>query len=175
MYESLKERKRKAKAEFINEIGIPVTLVIAISIGGIAMISCSLKKQEKEKANIPADNVITRTDLQNEINGNVNSDSTKIFNEGEHILSVRVKYEKNKNDVLAGYAINNIPEGYEIFEITPYIVDVGYEYGSATTGYDIWFKNTEKVEVEASYNEVFKQYGYYTFGKLVEDEKVLEK
>ena len=31
----------------------------------------------------------------------------------------------------------------------------------ASLNYDIWFKNTEPVEVHASYNDVFENYGFY--------------
>lgn len=168
MYESLRDYKRRRRKEFADEIGIPLTLAVAVIAGGIVMISCSIKKQEKE--NIHTDDVVTKTDLQNEISDDVNADSVKTFNTGEHILSVRVEYGQSNNYSLAGYAIDNIPEGYEVFEITPYTVDEG-----KTDGYDIWFKNTEPVEVHSTYNGVLEQYGYYTFGEVIEKEKVLEK
>ena len=171
MYESLSDYKRRRKKEFANEIGIPLTLAVAIIFGGIAMVSCSIKKQEKE--NIHTDDVVTKTDLQNEISDDVNADSVKTFDEGEHILSIRVQYGCLSNGELTGYAINNMPEGYEVFQITPYTNFISQ--GSATEGYDIWFKNTEPVEVHSTYNEVLEQYGYYTFEKVIEKEKVLEK
>ena len=156
--------REKRKKENLEMIG--TAIVGTILIGGGALVACSNK-------DIPAEDIVTKTSLRNEINDDIVSNETKIFAKGEHVLSVRVRYDRHNNDELAGYAVNNTPEGYEVFQVTPYIVKVGY--GSETDGYDIWFKNTEPVEVEASYNTTLKQYGYYTFGKVIEDEKVLEK
>ena len=41
----------------------------------------------------------------------------------------------------------DIPEGYEVYSITPYTTKVGN--GSTTAGYDVWLVNTEKVKVTA--------------------------
>ncbi|MBR5369809.1 MAG: hypothetical protein IK137_00730 [Bacilli bacterium] len=118
----------------------------------------------------------TIDDSTDETIKNIDANSVKVFNEGEHLISFRVSYEAKKDNI-EGFALNYIPEGYEVFEVTPYTIPNanGFAYGAKTGGYDIWYKNTEPVEVKASYNETLKQYGYYTFGKVIEKEKVLEK
>ncbi len=147
---------------------------IAVLSGGFGLTGCSNNKQGHQEAR-----TVTNTELSDIIVGNVEPDSIKTFDVGEHIISVRVSYNHynsnghENNNILAGYAVNNMPEGYEVFQITPYARYVGY--GSETGGYDIWFRNTEPVEVHATYNDVFNQYGYYTFGEVTEKEKVLEK
>lgn len=166
---SLKELLKKVKVPLSGIAGIAALSTIII----IGTTHCNKDK----KSEIPEPEQATATtlydSLEKQLAGNVEPDSVKTFDEGEHILSIRVKYDWANNDELAGYAINNIPEGYEVFQITPYTDFVNN--GSATEGYDIWFKNTEPVEVHASYNDVFENYGYYTFGEVIEEEKVLEK
>ena len=161
-----KEKRRKENFELIG-----TTALIAFTIGGVVLTSCAKNSKKDEESVVPTEQV----DLENILMGEVNPDSVKTFEEGEHVLSVRVTYGLNHNKDLTGYVINNMPEGYEVFQVTPSIDYVGYHYGSATNGYDIWFKNTEPVEVHATYNEALEQYGYFTFGEVIEEEKVLEK
>ena len=80
-------------------------------------------------------------------------------------LSVRVTPTKKEfvgRSNITGYAINNIPDGYDIYTINQ--ID-------EIDGNDIWFVNTEKVKVTATYNESYGSYGYYTFGEVVEKTK----
>lgn len=167
-----KEQEEKQEKKYLTTDQIVFRFrVIAIAtimsfIGLCVGTTSCIKKSEEEKQT----NVITNDSLKEKITGNVDKGSVKTFNEGEHVLSVRVSYNAY-NISLKGYAVNNIPEGYEVFEVTTYQM----RGEGRTEGYDIWFKNTEKVEVEATYNDVFNNYGYYTFGKVVEKEKVLEK
>ena len=157
--------------EIVKEAGIPliggaIGLVIGTMIvAGIT--KCNAKKDKEVQA---TRELTLNESLVKELSGEVDENSTKIFDEGEHILSVRVNYRYNNQYV--DYAVNNIPEGYDIYQINPYTEKVGY--GSATGGYDIWFVNTETVEVTATYNEYYDTNGYYTFGTVVE-EKVLTK
>ena len=170
MYESLRDYNRRQRREELHRL-IAVVSTLGIVLGGVvALGSCS----KKDKETTPEDDIVTRTELSDIIVGNVEPDSIKVFDEGEHYISVRISANifKNANSI-EGYAINNIPEGYEIYEIIPY--NTAYDYGSKTGGYDIWFKNTEPVEVHATYNEGYEQYGYFTFGEVVEKEKVLEQ
>lgn len=175
MYESLRDYNRRQRREGLQRL-IAVVSTLGIVLGGaVALGSCS----KKDKETIPEDDIVTKTELSDIIVGNVEPGSVKTFDVGEHIISVRVSYNHfnsngyENNNLLTGYAVNNIPEGYEVFQITPYERYVGE--GSETGGYDIWFRNTEPVEVHVTYNEVFNQYGYYTFGEVIEEEKVLEK
>ena len=156
-------KERKKNTIGLISTGTLLTAIISINILGV----CSNKKDK-----IKENSIVTKTELQNTINEDVAKDSIKMLEEGKHILSVRVVCD-GEDYSIDGYAIDNIPEGYEVFDIVPFTIVENY--GSSTVGYDIWFKNTEPVEVESSYNEVYKNYGYYTFGKVVEKEKVLEK
>ena len=149
---------------------IEVLIILAFGTSMICMAACD-KKKNKNQTNEKIE--AKQTSTSDLIVENIAPGTIKEFDEGEHILSVRVKYGWINNDELTGYAINNMPEGYEVFQITPYTDSVNR--GSATEGYDIWFKNTEKVEVEATYSKVFNNYGYYTFGKPIEKEKALSK
>ena len=97
----------------------------------------------------------------------------KTFDVGEHYIRIRVSEKianKNKHSVTG---IDEIPEGYKVYSITPYTSKVGS--GSSTAGFDIWFVNTEEVKVKATYNKDTKQYGYNTFGEVVEKQKQLTK
>lgn len=148
-----------------------VRTAACITMGGLlgaSLISggCSKRVEEEEE------NTITQEKSLSEINGDISKNDTTILEAGKHVLSVRVSYY-GRNDSLAGYAVNNIPAGYEVFDITPYAQ--GVNHYTPTVGYDIWFKNTEPVKVTATYNEVFDQYGWYTFGEVVEEEKTLIK
>ena len=111
---------------------------------------------------------ITYNNKDNNQKDLVKKDSKKIFDEGEHFISVRIPYELNPNDCTIG-----VHEGYEVFDITPYTVST--IFGSKTKEYDVWYKNTEEVRVSATYNKELNQYGYYTFGEVVEKEKTLTK
>ena len=129
-------------------------------------VGCSENTPEEE---------IQPTSLINNINGNYQDGEEKVFAPGEHYICVRISQHTNgyDNDSITGAAINNIPDGYEVYTILPYNIKVRYE--STTHGYDIWFVNKKTVKAKASYNDVYKNNGYYTFGKVVEEEKVLEK
>lgn len=158
--------------EILKEAGIPlISGAIGLAIGTMIIVGIT-KYNAKKDMEVQATRELTLNEsLVKELSGEVDENSTKIFDEGEHILSVRVNYRYNNQYV--DYAVNNIPEGYEIFDIEPYTIQAGR--GSQTQGFDIWFKNTEPVEVHATYNEGYEQYGYFTFGEVVEKEKVLEK
>ena len=121
------------------------------------------------------------TNLVDQLMNNVQQGEVKTFKEGEHYICVRIPHHgkyygvnnPDENDELDVLAINNIPEGYEVYSITPYTSKVGN--GSTTAGYDVWLVNNKEVKVKATYNNQTKQYGYYTFGEVVEKEKQLTK
>ena len=148
-----------------------IALASCLTLSGIAfasIVGCSKKTSEEE-----TQSTITtlNNSLEEQLAGNVEPGSVKTFDVGQHVISVRVYYMHNYDGIT--YTVNNTPEGYEVFDVDPVTIKNGY--GSSTGGFDIWFKNTEPVEVEASYNEIFNNYGYYTLGKVVEKEEVLEK
>ena len=174
----LKEKGNIDTAELAINIkgAIEFSMIMAFTTGMICMVACDKKTAENQTPETveteQASNVETKQASNLDIIvGNVEPGSVKTFDVGEHVISVRI-YDKKKYSSCT-YAINNTPEGYEVFDVDPVTGTSGYS--SVTAGYDIWFKNTEPVEVEASYNDVYENYGYYTFGKVIEKEKVLEK
>ena len=152
----------KQKHEILDDI-VPALLIGSVMTCVIVGAMAISNAKEKEKQ---AQQVRENNELADAIIGNVEPNEVKVFNEGEHYLSVRL-YENSTQTVQ--YAVNNIPEGYEVYDIMPYEVD------GNTEGYDIWFTNTEQVEVQASYNTEYDQYGYYTFGDPIEKGKTLTK
>ena len=169
--------KYETERKLLHFIGASLTaILVSIPVFGAGLVvgSCS---QRKDETDMEENNETepAQTKLSDVIVGDVGPDDIKTFDVGEHVLSVRVEYNAKKNDELMGYVVNNIPEGYEVFQITPVVGYGGYKYLSATTGYDIWYKNTEPVEAYATYNDDYEQYGYFTFGEVVENEKTLTK
>ncbi len=168
------------KEKNITARDVLLTGVSAIAIGGIvgltaaAIFASAYNLKTKEGTIQPTETTIEETKLIDVINGDIEVGTPKTFEPGEHYISVRMPQTWNpfENGSITGLAVNNIPEGYDIYQINPYTEKVGY--GSATGGYDIWFVNTETVEVTATYNEYYDTNGYYTFGTVVE-EKVLTK
>ncbi len=161
------------------------SVVVAATIGtciGLAIGKNSVKTKEGQMQ--PTETYIEATEETNiadQLISTAQQGEEKTFEKGEHYICVRIPHHSkylginnpNENDELDVFAINNIPEGYEIYSITSYTSKIGA--GSSTAGYDVWLVNTEKVKVIATYNNQTKQYGYYTFGKVVEKEKQLIK
>lgn len=146
--------------------------IIIIGVAGIVLLvggvtSVLLKKYKLNKTQ-PVE-----TTIETSLIDNTQLGEYKIYNAGEHYIRVRVLESNNKNNEYSITGIDNIPEGYEVYSITPYTVKAGN--GSATAGYDIWYVNDEKVKVVATYNTETETYGYYTFGEVVEEEKQLTK
>lgn len=112
----------------------------------------------------------TEEDPVDVIEDKVTRDSEKLFEKGKHYISVRVIQKINNYD--ATYGINNIPDGYDVFQITPIIES---NETKTVLGYDIWFVNVQEVLVKATYNADYQEYGYFTFGKVIEKEKTLVK
>ncbi len=154
--------------------------LLSIGTGAIVAMSltaCSSDNKEEKKQE---DALKNEKKLVKEINGNVKKGDTKVFEPGEHYISVRVigsyqeeeyyKVTDNHEYNCTGSAISNIPEGYKLYTILP--ITRKHGYGSTTAGYEAWFVNTEIVEVKATYNKYYDNYGYYDFGKVIENNKV---
>lgn len=162
--------------EELFAVGVGVgSIVFAATIGtciGIAIHNDKIKTKEGTMQPIEA---AQETELIDVINGDVQVGDTKTFEPGEHYICVRMPQNVDgyNVDIIEGAAINNIPEGYEVYQISPYIEKTGT--GSGTGGYDIWFVNTETVKVTATESEGNEKPGYYTFGTVVEDNKELYK
>ena len=154
------ENKKKIKS--LKELKKGLLILGLLTTGTITLSGCGNKDTTEQISYVEQD------DLVKELQGDVAANSTKTFEPGEHYLLVRVP-EKNSidNDEIPGYAINNIPDGYVVYSISPFNEKLGY--GSATGGHDIWFVNDETVEVTATYNDYYKTYGYYTFGEVVNE------
>ena len=154
--------KNKTSKKNLRDI---LEVVVALSVIGIPMFAAGfiVGSCSKRKNNCTPDkgqNILI-------IEENIEPNSEKVFEEGKHILSVRISYSNSDNT--ANYVINNIPEGYEVFDIE------SCNNKSKLQEYDVWFVNTEKVKVYATYDESSNKYGYYTFGIPVEEEKTLAK
>ena len=158
---------------------------IGITLFGVTAIGvkkCSAQVNElQQPTETTIESTVEEDNLANQLISTVNQEEEKTFKKGEHYICVRISHHSKSmgmnnlydNDELATLAISNIPEGYEVYSITPYTSKVGS--GSSTAGFDIWFVNTEEVKVKATYNKDTKQYGYNTFGEVVEKQKQLTK
>lgn len=154
------ENKKKIKS--LKELKKGLLVLGLLTTGTITLSGCENKDATEQTVYVEQD------DLVKELQGDVTANSTKTFEPGEHYLLVRVpEYDSIDNDEIPGYAINNIPDGYVVYSISPFNEKLGY--GSATGGHDIWFVNDEPVEVTATYNDYYKTYGYYTFGEVVNE------
>lgn len=155
------------RKEKLKKLKKSLFVLSLLTTGSFALTGCgSIEKEEWENMFVEPEN-----ELLNEINGNINPDSEKTFGVGEHYLMVRVptKYDIDDIGKITNYAINSIPDGYEVYEITPYTEYVSR--GSQTGGHDIWFVNNKEVVVKASYNKYYENYGYYSFGEVVQKEE----
>lgn len=159
---------KKKKLKDIAEVTIALAIIGIPAFAVGALVGSCAKRKNNDKCE--------KSEIQNELldvlTQDIDQNSIKVFEEGKHYISVRIPdtvINKSPCDNITGYAINNIPEGYDVYEI------FSYEKEGNTKGYDIWFINTEPVEVHATYNELYNNYGYYTFGEVIEEEKVLEK
>ena len=158
--------KIKSVAEIsaaIGFIGLPVFAFGAL-VGSCAQRKCELADKKKNKTIIQA----TPVDI---IGGTIAPNSKKVFDKGQHFISIRIPNRNEiSNEEVVNYAVNNNHEGYNIYQITPYT-----NMETNTNGYDIWFVNNQPVEVEATFNNTLKQFGYYSFGKPVDKDKILTK
>lgn len=154
------ENKKKIKS--LKELKKGLLVLGLLTTGAVTVTGCGNKDVSEQTVYVQQD------DLVKELQGDVAENSTKTFEPGEHYLLVRVPEKSSiDNDEIPGYAINNIPDGYVVYSISPFNEKLGY--GSATGGHDIWFVNDETVEVTATYNDYYKTYGYYTFGEVVNE------
>ena len=146
-----------------------------LSTGSLTLTGCNKKREVKQSTIYATPTLTTETPTIEETNNEniiidgVEENQSKIFKPGKHYISVRVNQENHYANNIEGNAINNIPEGYEIYTIYPITGEI-YK-GSQTTGYEVWFVNNETVEVTSSYNEELEIYGFYDFGKVIEKTK----
>lgn len=151
------------KKEKLLKLKAALVALTMLTGGTITMTGCQNTKSNDAKA----EEKIYQNELVDEIMGGVESGSVKEFEIGQHYISVRIPdetYGPAAEDV-PGLAINNIPEGYEVYQIVPFTEKSGS--GSQTAGYDVWFVNIEPVKVTATYNTYYHTYGYFTFGEVV--------
>ena len=85
------------------------------------------------------------------------------------LVYVRVTYPNC--DVTPSVGGARVPDGYRVFSIET--VEKTNVYGvTETIGYDIWYINSEDVEVTAVYDYYHGNYSFNTFGVPVEKENV---
>lgn len=176
MEKAEKTEKRMLKFYAVG-FGVGVITLGCLGVAGVrAIFKTKEGKMQPTETTIETTVETTQpTYLIDNINGDYQIGEEKIFAPGEHYICVRVSQHTDgyDNDNVAGAAINNIPDGYEVYSILPYNKKTGY--GSATGGYDIWFVNNKTVKAKASYYKRYGNNGYYTFGEVVEEEKQLTK
>ena len=146
-------------------------LILGIATTGLSLVGCSQPQEESKQTE---EKVEKSYDLNKNYDTIMNADEdVKIFKPYEHYISVRVDQTYTYAEEIKGNVINNIPEGYEVYTIYPFTENIGC--GSQTGGYEIWFVNNESVKVSLKYSETNDNYGYYTFGEIVQKEKVKTK
>ena len=99
----------------------------------------------------------------------IQTPNSKIYEPYEHVFYLRYDTLTQKNiskDVYGGQIV--IPKGYEILEIENF--NENFSNGSQTGGFDVWFINNKKVEVQPVYNEAIGGYDYSEPGKVIEME-----
>lgn len=181
--EKAEKREKRIIKFYAVGFGVGViTLGYLVGVGVRAILKTKEGKMQPTETTIETTVETTEeTNIADQLISTAQQGEEKTFEAGEHYLCVRIAHHSDhlgmnswkENDEVDTLAISNIPEGYEVYSITPYTTKVGN--GSTTAGYDVWLVNTEKVKVTATYNNQTKQYGYYTFGEVVEEEKQLTK
>ena len=145
----------------ISKKELIITGVLMITVG--SLLAHDVVKYAK-KIRLSDENT-TSTELVDVINDNVQVGEVKVFEPGEHYISVRISELNISENGDITYSVNNIPEGYRVYQIIPYENDLDTD---SSNGYDVWFVNDKTVEVTATYSENLGNNGYYQFGSIVE-------
>ena len=154
----LKNYNHESVDEKVKRLKKLMVYATMFTIGATTLTGCGEKEKNKTKR-------ITSSIVKNELEMEVKEGDKKIFEPYEHLFFVRFTDEEEFSEDVNGASVV-IPEGYQVFKVENFIEQ--YSYGSQTGGYDVWYTNTKTVEVEAVYNEGFKNYDYSHFGKVVE-------
>ena len=162
----------KGKKVSAGELILGSTIIV-LGITGVGLLGEGIASEIIKNYNSNLKDKQIETTIETDLVDKTQLGDEKTFDAGEHYIRVRVPEKNANNNKYSVTGIDEIPEGYEVYSITPYTVKVNN--GSATGGYDIWYVNNEEVKVTATYNNQTKQYGYYTFGEVVEKEKQLTK
>ncbi len=163
-----------------NLMALALASVISVS----TLTSCGEEVASESKTDIsideevpsegtPVDEVTAETTSSEE----VQADETKVFAPYTHVFFARIY---NQTNLYRTYSVKRgqveIPEGYEILDIEPWIERIGY--GSRTIGYDVWFINNKTVEATPVYNDLIDGYDYSAPGtdiELTNEESVKSK
>lgn len=98
----------------------------------------------------------------------------RIYEPYEHIIMMRYNLLDNLISDCAEYVTGlsiTAPEGYEILEIEDFQA-LGSKIGTSQSyGIDVWYVNTETVEVTPVFNEAFDFYDYSQPGKVIKIEE----
>ena len=161
----LKSYNHESVDEKVKRLKKLMVYATMFTIGTTTLTGCGEKEKNKTKTKR-----ITSSIVKNELEMEVKEGDKKIFEPYEHLFFVRFTDEEEFSEDVNGASVV-IPEGYQVFKVENFIEQ--YSYGSQTGGYDVWYTNTEAVEVEAVYNEGFEKYDYSHFGKVIvkENEK----
>lgn len=103
--------------------------------------------------------------------------AARIYGPGEHVFFIWYHYEGSSEKFTSGRV--DVPKGYQIIEIENYTERDGR--GAQTNGVDVWYSNTETVQVEPVYkNEIridYRGQGYYdyaNFGEVIELDETID-
>ncbi len=154
------ENIKRTKA-FKSATAISLCLALGLSLSGCGTGS-TVTENQKQK---PAVEQVAVEEVQ--------APKSRTYEPYEHVFYLRydnLTNERYSENVYGGQIV--IPEGYEILEIENFNEDIGY--GSQTKGFDVWFINTKKVEVQPVYNEATGAYDYSEAGTVIEEELVEE-
>ena len=164
----LKSYNHESVDEKVKRLKKLMVYATMFTIGTTTLVGCGENNNSNKKEK--STKKITSSVVKSELNREVKSGDKKVFKPYEHLFFVRFTDEEDFSKAVNGGSVV-IPEGYQVFKVENFIEQ--YSYGSQTGGYDVWYTNTETVEVEAVYNEGFEKYDYSHFGKVIvkENEK----
>ena len=156
----LKNYNHESVDEKVKRLKRLMVYATMFTIGATTLTGCGEKEKNTKK--------ITSSIVKNELEMEVKEGDKKIFEPYEHLFFVRFTDEEEFSEDVNGASVV-IPEGYQVFKVENFIEQ--YSYGSQTGGYDVWYTNTETVEVKAIYNEEYEKYDYSHFGKIIRDKE----
>ena len=138
---------------------LAITLVLTLGTGSLTACENNDYNSEDEK-----DKIIN---VLEEVKGG----EKRVFAPYEHLFFIRYSTEKTRASNINGYSVE-IPDSYEVVAIEQFYEPL---YSSTQTGgYDVWYTNTETVEVESVFNESVGRYDFSRFGKTIEKDNYHE-
>ena len=140
-----------------------MALALASVLGVSSLTGCTgVEAEEESQAVESASEEISNEEETQEVEEVV---ETKIFEPYTHVYYVRVSNDNVDTYRVTGGQVE-IPEGYEILDIEPWIEKIAA--GSRSPGYDVWYINNKTVEATLVYNAPIGVYDYSEPGVVIE-------